>query len=46
MQEIGLNRGTEEGELTPKDKTVVLEHLCNSEIISTKLKKRYNIVKN
>jgi hypothetical protein len=39
-----LGRGVEKGELTSDDKQLVLEHLRNSEVISTKLKKRYHII--
>jgi hypothetical protein len=37
---------TEEGELTTRDKELVREHILNSEVISIKQKKRFNIVKN
>lgn len=39
-----LQKGVEVGELTSKDKILVMEHLCNSEVISVKLKKRYKII--
>jgi hypothetical protein len=39
-----LKKGTEEGELTEKDKALIMEHLRSSEFISTKLKKRYKII--
>jgi hypothetical protein len=39
-----IKRGSEEGELTEKDKMLIMEHLCQSEVISVKLKKRYKIV--
>jgi hypothetical protein len=39
-----MRTGTEEGELTQNDKALVLDHLRDSEIISAKLKKRYNII--
>ena len=38
-----LQYGMEEGELTLKDKMLVMEHLRDSEVISQKLKKRYKI---
>jgi hypothetical protein len=41
-----INKATEEGELTSKDRELVREHILNSEVISTKQKKRFNIVKN
>ena len=39
-----IQKGREEGELTLKDKNLVLEHLRDSEVISAKLKKRYKIL--
>ena len=45
LDKIKIKRtGTEEGELTQKDRVLVLEHLRDSEFISTKLKKRYNMI--
>ena len=39
-----LQKGMEAGELTSKDRIPVMEHLRYSEVISPKLKKRYNII--
>ncbi|MDR2384137.1 MAG: hypothetical protein LBD80_00545 [Tannerella sp.] len=39
-----IKRGTEKGELTERDKMLIMEHLYNSDVISVKLKKRYKIV--
>lgn len=41
-----LQKGMEVGELTSKDKRLVMEHLRDSEVISAKLKKRYRIINN
>jgi len=41
-----LQNGMEIGELTSRDRMLVVEHLRDSEVISAKLKKRYKIINN